>query len=121
MTSTRMWKNAPGSAPLTSQRQSWVFIGFRHLVRLPAYGFLGLIWVYQRTISPMLGDVCRYYPSCSHYGAEAIRVHGALKGTALTVRRLLRCTPFHAGGPDPVPPKGRWRSAPENAEATAQS
>ena len=85
----------------------------RHIVRLPAYVLLGLIWAYQRTISPMLGDVCRYYPSCSRYGAEAISVHGALKGTTLTIRRLLRCTPFHAGGLDPVPPRGRWRISPE--------
>lgn len=85
-----------------------------YAIRLPAYVLLGLIWVYQRTISPMLGDVCRYHPSCSRYSAEAIRVHGALKGTALTVRRLLRCTPFHAGGLDPVPPKGRWRVSPDS-------
>jgi len=80
-----------------------------HTVRLPAYVLMGLIWVYQKTVSPMLGDVCRYYPSCSKYGFAAIGVHGAIKGTLLTVRRISRCTPFHSGGLDPVPPKGRWR------------
>ena len=83
------------------------------VVRLPALFLMGLIWLYQRTISPMLGDVCRYHPTCSHYGFDAIKVHGAVKGSLLTVRRILRCTPFHAGGLDPVPAKGRWRNDPD--------
>nr|BCX00806.1 MAG: putative membrane protein insertion efficiency factor [Bacteroidota bacterium] len=64
---------------------------------------LGIIWVYQRVISPHLGPTCRFYPTCSQYAAEAIQKHGALKGTYLAVRRLLRCHPFHPGGFDPVP------------------
>lgn len=59
---------------------------------------------YQWTVSPLLGPVCRYYPSCSCYGFESIRVHGALRGTSLTLRRLLRCHPWSPGGLDPVPP-----------------
>ena len=55
---------------------------------------MGLIRVYQWTISPLLGPVCRYYPSCSHYGYEAVRVHGAVKGSALTAWRILRCNPW---------------------------
>lgn len=73
------------------------------------YVLMGLIRLYQLTISKMLGPVCRYYPSCSHYGYEAIEVHGSLKGTILTAWRILRCNPWSAGGVDPVPPRGQWR------------
>jgi putative membrane protein insertion efficiency factor len=67
------------------------------------YPLLWLIKLYQWTISPLLGPVCRYYPSCSHYGYEAIRRHGAVKGTALTAWRILRCNPWSPGGVDHVP------------------
>lgn len=69
------------------------------------YLLMGLIRLYQLTISPLLGPVCRFHPSCSHYGYEAIKTHGAVKGTYLTARRLLRCNPWNAGGLDPVPPR----------------
>ena len=78
---------------------------------------MGLIRIYQRTISPLLGPVCRYYPSCSHYGYEAMSVHGALKGTILTAWRILRCNPWSAGGIDEVPARGRWRSPAESGVA----
>ena len=68
----------------------------------------GVIRLYQLTLSPMIGPVCRYYPSCSHYGREAILVHRAGKGSLLTAWRLLRCNPWSAGGFDPVPPAGQW-------------
>jgi putative membrane protein insertion efficiency factor len=71
------------------------------------YLLMGLIRVYQWTVSPLLGPVCRYYPSCSRYGHEAIRVHGAVKGTGLTVWRILRCNPWSPGGVDHVPPRRR--------------
>ncbi|MFJ6211959.1 membrane protein insertion efficiency factor YidD [Streptomyces sp. NPDC092296] len=71
------------------------------------YLLMGLIRIYQWTISPLLGPVCRYYPSCSHYGYEAIRVHGAVKGTGLTAWRILRCNPWSPGGVDHVPPRKR--------------
>lgn len=74
------------------------------------YLLMGLIRIYQRTISPLLGPVCRYYPSCSHYGYEAMSVHGAAKGTILTAWRILRCNPWTSGGIDEVPPRGRWRN-----------
>jgi len=64
---------------------------------------LGLIRLYQLTISRALPPSCRYYPSCSHYGFEAIRRHGAIKGGWLAVKRIARCHPFHPGGYDPVP------------------
>jgi uncharacterized protein len=62
-----------------------------------------LIRGYQLAISPLLGPRCRFYPSCSHYGLEAIESHGALRGTWLTIKRISRCHPFHEGGFDPVP------------------
>jgi len=58
---------------------------------------------YQYFISPLTGQNCRYIPTCSAYAIEAIEKHGSLKGTALAVKRVLRCHPFHAGGFDPVP------------------
>jgi hypothetical protein len=62
-----------------------------------------LIRAYQLAISPLLGPRCRFYPSCSQYGLEAIEQHGALRGTWLTVKRIARCHPWHEGGFDPVP------------------
>jgi putative membrane protein insertion efficiency factor len=76
--------------------------------RLLVAALTGLIRIYQLTISPLLGPVCRYYPSCSHYSLEAIRVHRAAKGVLLTGWRLLRCHPWARGGVDPVPPRGQW-------------
>ena len=64
---------------------------------------LGGIRFYQTFISPMKPPTCRFYPSCSSYGAEAIRRYGTLKGSWLTVCRLSKCHPFHKGGFDPVP------------------
>jgi hypothetical protein len=59
---------------------------------------------YRRFVGPLLLPSCRFYPSCSAYALQAVQVHGALRGSWLTVRRLSRCHPFHAGGLDPVPP-----------------
>jgi putative membrane protein insertion efficiency factor len=66
---------------------------------------LALIKFYQYFISPLLGNRCRFYPSCSHYALEAITLHGTVKGFYLTLKRLLKCHPFHEGGLDPVPKK----------------
>lgn len=65
--------------------------------------FLGLLWLYRRTISPVLGGRCRFEPSCSAYAEEALRTHGALRGSWLAFGRLLRCQPFARGGIDAVP------------------
>lgn len=83
---------------------------FHRLRSLPARALLALVWLYQRTVSPVLPAIfgpncgCRFAPTCSHYAAEAVRTHGALAGSWLALRRLLRCTPLSAGGFDPVPP-----------------
>ena len=62
-----------------------------------------LIKVYKKGISPLLGNHCRFQPTCSMYMYEAIEKHGILKGLILGIRRLLRCHPFYPGGYDPVP------------------
>ncbi len=65
-----------------------------------------LLWLirgYQLAISPMLGNRCRFYPSCSEYSMEALSRHGLFRGLWLTVRRLGRCHPWHPGGFDPIP------------------
>lgn len=70
----------------------------------PRWMLLGLIRGYQKVISPGLPpDTCRFYPSCSHYGYQAIYKFGAIKGTFLAIKRVLRCNPFNPGGYDPVP------------------
>jgi hypothetical protein len=62
------------------------------------------IRLYRRLLSPLLPPgICRFHPSCSVYALEALSRHGGLKGAWLTLRRLLKCQPFHPGGPDPVP------------------
>jgi uncharacterized protein len=65
--------------------------------------FLALIRIYQLTLSPILPSGCRYYPTCSRYGYEAIQKYGAIRGGWLAARRVLRCHPFSPGGYDPVP------------------
>jgi putative membrane protein insertion efficiency factor len=67
------------------------------------YLAMGLIRLYQKTLSRALPPSCRFYPSCSHYGYEAINKYGIFKGGWLTIKRLGRCQPFHPGGYDPVP------------------
>ncbi|EKL1160707.1 TPA: membrane protein insertion efficiency factor YidD [Enterobacter hormaechei] len=70
----------------------------------PARLLMALIRLYQCYISPLLGNHCRFHPSCSQYALEAITGHGTLRGSWLALRRLLRCHPGHPGGYDPVPP-----------------
>lgn len=73
----------------------------------------GLVRLYQLVVSPWLGPSCRFEPSCSAYALEALRVHGALRGSWLVLRRLGRCQPFCTGGYDPVPERRTRRPAPD--------
>ncbi|GHE19549.1 membrane protein insertion efficiency factor YidD [Halomonas urumqiensis] len=68
-----------------------------------AWPMIGLVRLYQLTLSPLLGPRCRYWPSCSHYTVEAIQVHGPFRGGWLALRRIARCHPGCDGGLDPVP------------------
>jgi len=70
---------------------------------LPARLLLLLVEAYRVALSPLVGGHCRFWPSCSAYAEEALRRHGARRGAALALRRVLRCHPFHPGGFDPVP------------------
>ena len=65
--------------------------------------FINLIKIYQRFISPFFPSSCKFSPSCSKYGIEAINKHGAIKGLILTVKRILKCNPWSKGGYDPIP------------------
>lgn len=63
---------------------------------------LGLIFFYQRFVSPLTAPACRFYPSCSEYALEAVKRYGPWRGLWLSLRRILKCHPFHPGGYDPV-------------------
>ena len=75
----------------------------KSIAKLPAKFLILLIRVYQVTLSPWLGKSCRYVPTCSNYGIEAIQKYGALKGGGLTFKRILSCNPWGGSGYDPVP------------------
>lgn len=97
-------------APLGDPTSAVIDRRYNNPAGLVARFFLLLIRLYQRTLSPALpvltlgGCACRFSPTCSHYAAGAIRAHGAGRGLWLALRRLLKCTPLHPGGFDPVPP-----------------
>jgi putative membrane protein insertion efficiency factor len=77
---------------------------FVNIISLPVrYLFIGLIKIYQYSISPLLGPACRYTPSCSEYGIEAFKKHGIFKGGYLTAKRIASCHPWGGHGHDPVP------------------
>jgi putative membrane protein insertion efficiency factor len=83
-----------------------------------------LVWLlraYQLLVSPMLGPSCRFYPTCSNYAIEALKLHGAARGGWLAVRRVCRCHPWNAGGNDPVPgsPQHREDHADKHSPPTA--
>lgn len=79
----------------------------RGVWNLPRFLLMGLLMAYRKTISPLYGPVCRFFPSCSAYALEAVTVHGAVRGTWLAARRLVRCHPWNDGGVDHVPPGHR--------------
>ena len=76
---------------------------FRFIIRIPANILILLIKIYQYTLSPFIGRNCRYTPTCSNYGIEAIRKYGAIKGGWLTIKRIASCNPWGGSGYDPVP------------------
>jgi putative membrane protein insertion efficiency factor len=78
-----------------------------------------LVRGYQLVVSPWFVPRCRFYPSCSTYAVTALRRHGALKGSWLAARRLLRCHPWNPGGVDHVPPRGSARIVPETSTSTS--
>lgn len=80
----------------------------------PASALAGLVRGYQLLISPALGSNCRFQPSCSQYALEALRAHGALRGSWLALRRIGRCHPLHPGGHDPVPPAKSMNKKPRH-------
>ena len=79
--------------------------------RILALGIGALIRAYQLIVAPVLPPSCRFYPSCSHYAAEAVERHGPWRGLVLALRRLLRCHPWGGHGYDPVPPCGHRHAA----------
>lgn len=81
---------------------------------------LGAIRVYRLTLSGWLGGQCRFYPTCSHYAEDAIRTHGAVRGSALAVWRILRCNPFGKGGVEHVPPPRRRAASVESYDGVSQ-
>jgi putative membrane protein insertion efficiency factor len=80
---------------------------------------LAVLRAYQLAISPMLGQNCRFYPTCSNYALQAIREHGACKGSLLAGKRLCKCHPWHPGGVDLVPPGDENSKAAPNSEAVS--
>jgi uncharacterized protein len=71
------------------------------------YLVAGLIRLYQKTLSRLIGPVCRFEPSCSQYALACVKEHGAFLGSLLSLVRLCKCHPFHPGGYDPPPPRGK--------------
>ena len=86
-----------GSAP------RWLAAVVRFVWHVPRNILIIVLKLYRRAISPIYGQVCRFFPSCSAYALEAVTVHGAVKGTWVSLRRIVRWHPWNAGGLDPVP------------------
>jgi uncharacterized protein len=85
--------------PTARRLRAWLGL----CARVAGWPLLALLWTYRRFVSPVLPPACRYHPSCSEYAFQAVAAHGPARGSWLALRRLLRCHPWAAGGPDPVP------------------
>ena len=90
----------------TALRRAAALVGrcARLLASVPKYLLIGFLMLYRALISPLYGQTCRFYPSCSQYALTAVQRHGAVRGSWLAGRRLLRCHPWNPGGIDHVPP-----------------
>jgi len=95
----------PGAAP--GPRTGHLPFGQMHFGHLASLPFIAAIRLYQAVLGPLMGGHCRFEPSCSHYAIEAYRLHGPIRGTWLTARRIMRCHPLGGSGYDPVPPRPR--------------
>jgi len=73
----------------------------RAIIRFPSLAIIGFVRLYQVTLSPILGQQCRFRPTCSHYMIEAVEKYGAIRGSMRGIWRILRCNPFGRGGYDP--------------------
>lgn len=82
---------------------------------------IAAIHLYRATLSGWLGGQCRFYPTCSHYGEDAIRTHGAVRGTLMATWRVLRCNPFGAGGIDHVQPRAGYGDVIQNTTEGAST
>ena len=78
---------------------------WKKIVVLPVQFLVLIVRLYQKIISPILGQRCRFHPSCSNYCIEALQQHGMVRGLWLGLKRIVKCQPFHSGGYDPVPKK----------------
>lgn len=78
--------------------------------KILAWPLLFIVRVYQVLISPLLGQNCRFHPSCSCYAHQALKQHGALKGSYLSIKRIVKCNPMHPGGFDEVPPTNEQKN-----------
>lgn len=94
-------QGSPLVAPLSAENRAgfWRTVAF-----LPRNACIAVLSIYRAVISPLYGDVCKYYPSCSRYAYEAIQQHGMIQGVWLGSKRLARCHPWAVGGIDDVPP-----------------
>ena len=81
----------------------------RFIRSLPVRTLVFCIELYRTYVSPLRLPTCRFYPTCSEYAVDALKTHGAIKGSLLALARLLKCAPWHSGGWDPVPERGSWR------------
>ncbi len=88
---------------------------------IPRNAFIAFIVVWRKIISPLYGEVCRFYPSCSAYGLGSIQQQGFVKGTVLTTWRILRCNPFATGGIDEVKQGPEWLNLTKHGFVFAQS
>lgn len=89
----------------TSREYGSTEVRNRDVVSFAAVPLIWLVRFYQAVGRPLMGGHCRFHPTCSDYAVEALREHGALRGSFLVVRRILRCHPFGGAGYDPVPPR----------------